>query len=68
MITITDIIISENNKKINEVLLHTKVNLKVIKSNINSIRQSIKLNHKLANNHELNVCFIYKKNENNNQH
>lgn len=68
MIIITDIIISSQDKKINEVLLHTKVNLKVLKTKINGIREAIRINHTLANNHELNVCFIYKKNENNNQH
>lgn len=61
-ITVTDIIISETGKKINEVISHKKVNFKIKKSELSDIRTSIQLNHRLANNHDIIVSLGYKEN------
>ena len=64
MITITDIIISETGNKINEVLLSTQVKIKIPKSNLNRFKKLIEWNHRLAENKQIIVNFIYKQNDN----
>ena len=64
MITIKKIIIIETDKKINEVLSVKDCNFNIKKDNLNRFRNTIKLNHKLADNHNINVCFIYSENGN----
>ena len=59
MITITDIIITNNY----HVLLHTKVNLKVVRSDLNSIRESITMNHVLANKYNIDVLLKTKEHD-----
>ena len=61
MITIIDIIISEQDKPVNEVLLHSKdVFIRINRNKINFIREQIIRNHPLANKNDINVCFLYR--------
>lgn len=60
MITITDIIISEVDKKDNGILLHKKVCINIPKNKLHDIRTSIKANNKLADKHEIDVALCYK--------
>ncbi len=62
MVTITDIIISETGKKINEVLLSNKVKIKLPKSNLKRFRKLIEWNHRLAQKQDIIVSLKYTEN------
>ena len=64
MITITNIIISETGKKINNVIKVTDCNITLPKSKLNGFRKTIEANHTLAKNKQIIVNFIYKQNDN----
>lgn len=62
MITVTDIIISETGKKINEVISHTEIKHVIKKSELKEFKKYIKRNNKLSDKHQIVVSLIYKEN------
>ena len=64
MITITNIIISETGKKINNVIKVTDCNIQLHKVKLNGFRKTIEANHTLAEKKQIIVNFIYKQNDN----
>lgn len=62
MITVTDIIISETGKKINEVISHQEIKHVIKKSELKEFKKYIKRNNKLSDKHQIVVSLIYKDN------
>ena len=62
IITVTDIIISETGKKINDVISHQEIKHVIKKSDLKDFKKYIKRNNMLSDKHDIIVSLIYKEN------